>query len=210
MWASYRFVVIADVQEADGLKVIDLGAGHASSNETLAGRVLTALKSQELLNESVGAGYIDRKWPTALKESGAWPLSGLRQSFLNGSFTRLLDPDATLKGKVTRIRRQRRFRFGVGSKPDGNVRPCLVQELVSPDEIMFDGSAFLLTKAKAKQLKTAAGHCRPGQEPEQGHARYHAEEEETKPGEEETVRPSRALRIAGDVPPEIWNRVGTN
>src|SRR5262249_26871759 len=47
------------------------------------------------------ASYMDGKWPEALKESGAWPLSGLRQSFLNGSFTRLLDPDATLKAKIT-------------------------------------------------------------------------------------------------------------
>ncbi|MFZ3376258.1 MAG: hypothetical protein WA183_11955, partial [Chthoniobacterales bacterium] len=119
VWASYRFVVISDNQASDGLQVIDLGAGHASSNETLPGRVLTALKSQELLNESVGAGYIDRKWPTALKESGAWPLSGLRQSFLNGSFTRLLDPDATLKGKITEFVDKGDFGLASGAKPDG-------------------------------------------------------------------------------------------
>ena len=46
-----------------------LGAGHASAAETLCGRVITALRSQALLNESVGAGYIDRNWPPALKES---------------------------------------------------------------------------------------------------------------------------------------------
>jgi hypothetical protein len=37
--------------------------------------VLAALKGQGLLNETVGAGYIQRKWPPALSESGAWPLS---------------------------------------------------------------------------------------------------------------------------------------
>jgi hypothetical protein len=81
VWAGYRFVVLADNQEADGLNAIDLGAGHASAAETLCGRVITALKSKALLNESVGAGYLDRNWPPALKDAGAWPLASLRQSF---------------------------------------------------------------------------------------------------------------------------------
>jgi len=34
---GYRYVVIFDSREPDGLKVIDLGAGHASSGETLCG-----------------------------------------------------------------------------------------------------------------------------------------------------------------------------
>ncbi|HEX9593965.1 MAG TPA: DUF499 domain-containing protein, partial [bacterium] len=66
VWGDYRFAVVADGQEADGLKVIDLGAGHSSSGETLCGRVIAALKSEALLNESVGAGYIERNWPPAL------------------------------------------------------------------------------------------------------------------------------------------------
>jgi hypothetical protein len=210
VWASYRFVVIADGQEADGLKVIDLGAGHASSNETLAGRVLTALKSQELLNESVGAGYIDRKWPSALKESGAWPLSGLRQSFLNGSFTRLLDPDATLKGKVTEFVDRGDFGLASGAKPDGTYERIWFQELISPDEITFDGSVFLLTKAKAKQLKAAATESpQPTGETGETPPITTTEEEEANPGEEERTKPAKVFRITGNIPPEIWNRIGT-
>lgn len=70
--------------------MIDLGAGHSSSGETLCGRVIAARKSEALLNESVGAGYIELNWPPALKDSGAWPLASLRQSFRNGSLTRLV------------------------------------------------------------------------------------------------------------------------
>ena len=93
--------------------MIDLGAGHSSSGETLCGRVIAALKSEALLNESVGAGYIERNWPPALKDSGAWPLASLRQSFLNGSLTRLVDPDAILKAKIVEFVSQRRFWLGV-------------------------------------------------------------------------------------------------
>ena len=78
--------VISDNQEPDGLKVIDLGAGHSSGSETLCGRVITALKSQALLNESVGAGYIERNWPPALKESGYWPLGKSKAEFLEWLF----------------------------------------------------------------------------------------------------------------------------
>jgi len=45
-------------------------------------RIIGALKTEALLNDSVGAGYIDHHWPPALKESGAWPLTSLRRSFL--------------------------------------------------------------------------------------------------------------------------------
>src|SRR5205814_162852 len=100
VWGGYRFAVVADGQEPDRLKVIDLGAGHSSSGETLCGRVIAALKSEALLNESVGAGYIERNWPPALQKSAAWPLGSLRQSFLDGSLTRLVDPDKTLRSKI--------------------------------------------------------------------------------------------------------------
>src|SRR5262249_46191198 len=45
VWGDYRFAVLSDASAEDGLKVIDLGAGHSSSGETLCGRVVAALKS---------------------------------------------------------------------------------------------------------------------------------------------------------------------
>lgn len=45
VWGDYRFAIVADGQESDGLKVIDLGAGLSSSGETLCGRVISALQS---------------------------------------------------------------------------------------------------------------------------------------------------------------------
>src|SRR5262245_14554882 len=119
VWGGYRFAVVADGQEADGLKVIDLGAGHSSSGETLCGRVIGALKSEALLNESVGAGYIERNWPPALKDTGAWPLASLRQSFLNGSLTRLVDPDAILRNKLVEFVGRGDFGLASGPKTDG-------------------------------------------------------------------------------------------
>jgi hypothetical protein len=220
VWASYRYVVLADSAEADGLKVIDLGAGHASQGETLCGRVITALKSQGLLNEGVGSGYIERNWPTALKESGAWPLTGLRQSFLNGTLTRLPDADTILRKRIGEFVEKGDFGLASGQTADGYERVWF-KEWVSPDEISFEPNVFLLTKAKAQALKSRP--TGPTKDPifdtqvtDQGSGGGSATEtdaatltEEDEGEDEVVVTPSvRTLRVAGTVPTEVWNRLG--
>ncbi len=220
VWGSYRFVVIADHQESDGLKTIDLGVGHASSGETLCGRVISALKSEALLNESVGAGYIDRNWPPALKESGAWPLASLRRSFLNGSLTRLVDPDTILRGKIVEFVEKGDFGLASGQKADGTYERVWFHEAISSDEVEFESGIFLLTKAKAQALKAGipelalpaapgAAQAGPGPEPrspilvpEPGPGL--APDPEPTPG-----TPTKTIRLIGAVPPEMWNRLGT-
>ena len=209
VWGGYRFVIIADNQESDGLKTIDLGAGHSSASETLCGRIISALKSQALLNESVGAGYIERNWPPALKGSGAWPLSSLRQSFLNGSLTRLLDPDATLRSKIVEFVSKGDFGLASGSKPDGSYDRIWFTEDVDWADVTFDSGVFLLLKSKAKALK-----ARPEPQPKPGPEPETTQTTEPSPGATPEPKPSpaetsRTFRIAGDIPPEIWNRLGT-
>ena len=210
VWGDYRFAVVADGQEADGLKVIDLGAGHSSSGETLYGRVIAALKSEALLNESVGAGYI-RNWPPALKESGAWPLASLRQSFLNGSLTRLVDPDVILRGKIVEFVSRGDFGLASGRKADGSYERLWFQELLAPDEVAFETAVFLLRKATAQALKSgvpASPSTAPGPEPAPTTTLTPAPA--PGPGPEPTPSAAtRTLRLVGTVPPEIWNRLGT-
>jgi len=211
VWGGYRFVVLSDSQEPDGLKIIDLGAGHASGAETLCGRVIAALKSQALLNESVGAGYIDRNWPPALKQSGAWPLSSLRQSFLNGSLTRLLDPDIVLRTKIVDFVSSSKGDFGLASGPkaDGTYERIWFQEQISPDEVAFDAGVFLLTKAKAKALKNMGEIGTPPAPPEKPDLIPSREPQVQSPLAPPTSAQTRILRIVGTIPPEIWNRLGT-
>ncbi len=207
VWGGYRFVVIADHREADGLKPIDLGAGHSSSGETLCGRVIAALKSAALLNESVGAGYIERNWPPALRESGAWPLASLRQSFLNGSLTRLLDPDATLRGKIVEFVGRGDFGLASGQRPDGTYERVWFQELVAADEVAFESGVFLLTKAKAQALEAGVPVPAPGPGPQPG-LPMPGPGPGPAPGPGPDVR-SKTIRLVGAVPPEVWNRLGT-
>jgi hypothetical protein len=211
VWSNYRYVVLADDKQPDRLAEIDLGAGHASSGESLSGRIITALKSGALLNESVGAGYLERNWPPALKESGAWPLTSLRQSFLNGSLTRLVDPDSVLQTKIVEFVDRGDFGLASGQKRDGTYERVWFNEPIGSDEITFEAGVFLVLKAKATALATPP---EPELEPEP------KPPFELKPKEEIPSVPGsvpvpksepakRTLRVAGEVPPELWNRLGT-
>ena len=218
VWGDYRFVVIADASAPDGLASIDLGAGHSSSSESLCGRVISALKSSALLNESVGAGYLERNWPPALKESGAWPLVSLRQSFLDGSLTRLVDPDGVLCRKIVEFVGKGDFGLGSGRGADGRFERVSFREIVAPEDVMFDPDVYLLTRVSAEQLKapTAPDTETPAEEvsddPVGGSTG-------PGPGPDVSVDPQppvslvpsarKSLRIHGDIPPEIWNRLGT-
>jgi hypothetical protein len=203
VWGDYRFAILADGQETDGLKVIDLGAGHSSSGETLCGRVIAALTSEALLNESVGAGYVERNWPPALKESGAWPLASLRQSFLNGSLTRLVHPDATLRDKVVEFVNRGDFGLASGRKPDGNYERVWFKEPLGTEEVAFEADVFLLRKNVAQALR-AGGPPEPLPTPPPA----------PEPGRAPGAIPltdvaTKTLRLVGTVPPEVWNRLGT-
>jgi hypothetical protein len=208
VWGDFRFAILADTQEADGLKVIDLGAGHSSSGETLCGRVLAALKAEALLNESVGAGYLERNWPPALKAEGAWPLASLRQSFLNGALTRLLDPDVVLRSKLVEFVERGDFGLASGKRSDGTFERVWFRELIPADEVAFESDVILLRKVTAEALKsgipapsspsTPAGPLLP-------------QPTIPSPALPPAVAPTvdtRTLRVVGTVPPEVWNRLG--
>lgn len=207
VWAGYRFIVLADNSQSDGLHVIDLGAGHASASETLCGRIVTALKSQALLNESVGAGYIDRNWPPALQDSGAWALTSLRQSFLNGALTRIIDPDTVLRNKIVEFVGNRDFGLASEQKADGTFEHVWFGELIAPEEVSFEPDVFLLRKSKAAALKAKPTKA-PAPDDTRG-VQLPEESEEEAPEGPEVGTQTATLRLVGTVPLELWNRLGT-
>ena len=212
VWASYRFVTLGDSQAENGLKTIDLGAGYSRGNDTLTERVIAALKANALLNESVGAGYIERNWPPALRDSGAWPLGSLRQSFLNGSLTRLLDPDRVLRQKIAEFVENGDFGLASGEKQPGEFARVWYQETPPSDEVTFDSSTFLVTKARAQQLKAKPEEpIEPEPEPVPNDRRAPGAEPLPPPtGKQQPMpMPQKAtLRLRGTVPLESWNMVG--
>jgi hypothetical protein len=204
VWAGYRFVVLSDAQQPDRLKVIDLGAGHSSSSETLCGRIIAALKSQGLLNETVGAGYIERNWPPAFKDVGAWPMVSLRQSFLDGALTRLIDPDRIIRQQVAGWVQNGDFGLASGDRDGNHFQTVWFEESVGQEEIVYEPGVFLLTKDRARVLRLAPAP----QPPDPPTTTPTPVEPEGEVATAESAPGIAMLRVAGTIPPEAWNRFG--
>jgi choline dehydrogenase-like flavoprotein len=208
VWSGYRFVVVSDAKAPTGLKVIDLGAGHSSERETLCGRMIAALKNEGLLNEGIGTGYIDRHWPPAFKESGAWPVGSLRQSLLNGTLTRLIDPDTVLRARIAEFVSAGEFGLASGAEPEGKYRRIWFREDVSPTEITFEADVYLLTKALAEKLKSPEASPVTPPTPEPAVPQKPAIPESPHPDADGSGAHA-IIAVVGSIPVEQWNRLGT-
>ena len=217
VWASYRFAALLDNQADDGLKVIDLGIGHAGNGTNLRSRIVAALKSEALLSDTVSAGHIGRNWPPAFEESGTWPLSSLRQSFLNGALTRLPDPDSVLQGKIPEFVQLGEFGLASGEVTGGGYERIWYAEAVAAEEVAFENGVFLLTKAKAEELQRRTIIIETPEPPGPHHGNGDGQPDPVDPGptpDPPTPVPpppnqKAKLSLAGSVPRESWNRVGT-
>ena len=213
VWAAYRYVVLYDTNAQSGVTVIDLGAGHANAGETLTGRVISTLKSRALLNDSPGSGYLVRRWPEPFKKSGAWPVSALRQAFLNGTMERLLEPDEYIRHKFPEFIFNGDFGYASGAQEGGYYRIWFKEEL-RQDEISFDSDVYLLLPAVAKELsanaaqpKVIVGPIEPQTPQPPGEIKGPLFPSPA--GEPIAPTPSkRTITIRGEIPTEVWNRLG--
>src|SRR5271166_2258973 len=217
VWATYRYVVLYDAKSDSGITVIDLGAGHSSQGETLSGRVITTLKSRALLNESPGAGYLERRWAEPFKKSGAWPVSALRQAFLNGTLERLLEPDSYLKSKLPEFVMKGDFGYASGAQGDEYSRVWF-RELLPQEEISFDSDVYLLLAKRAVELK--AGTAKPtevisdtsvtvtGDKGRGGGDGLFAQCSDDESMLTHTKERFATITLRGDIPTEVWNRLG--
>ena len=156
----------------------------------------------------MGAGYLDRNWPPAFEDTGAWPLTSLRQSFLTGALTRLIDPDAVLRRQILAFVSHGDFGFASGRTEDGGFQRLWYAEPLGPEEVSFDADVFLLTKSKAEALRARADDPI---EPEPQPPPRPGPEAEPEPKPRPRPRPDSSdtiLQLAGSVPPEVWNRIG--
>ena len=213
VWAGYRYVVLYDPKAESGVTVIDLGAGHANAGETLSGRVISTLKSRALLNDSPGAGYLVRRWPEPFKKSGAWPVSALRQAFLNGTMERLLEPDDYIRHKFPEFIFNGDFGYASGAQEGGYYRIWFKEEL-RQDEISFDSDVYLLLPEVAKKLTANATQPTVIVSPidpkiPDPTGIINGPLFPTTPDDATTPTPAkRTITIRGEIPTEVWNRLG--
>jgi len=221
IWASYRYIALyTKKQDKHNLHVIDLGQGHSSSCISLSERIITALKSQALLNDSVGISYLERYWPKAFIEKGTWPLKSLRQSFLDGSLTRLVDPDAVLKSKIHDFVYKGDAGLISRSNADSSGFHLWFKEDLDPSEIMFVSEVCLVMASKVYLYKPKE---EPFPQPDFGNGIKAPELDEdgirigtsngkgSVTGQEESdfqhEQPCiEIIKLNGELPYELWNK----
>jgi hypothetical protein len=213
VWAGYRYIAVFDAGAESGIKSIDLGAGHANSGETLTGRVISTLRSRALLNDSPGASYLERKWPEPFKKCGAWPISALRQAFLNGTMERVLEPDLYIKNKLPEFVMRGDFGYASGAQGAGYSR-LWFNEMLPQEEISFDSDVYLLLPKVAQELKSGAS--KPAvivEEPippttSTSGASLFPSDGFTSTEAAPAVAQQQLVTLRGEIPTEVWNRLG--
>ncbi len=215
IWASYRYIALyTKKQDNHNLHVIDLGQGHSSANISLSERIISAIKSQALLNDSVGISYLERFWPQAFIEKGAWPLKSLRQSFLDGSLTRLADPDTVLKSKIHDFVYKGDAGLISKSHADSSGFHLWFKEDLDPSEIMFVSEVCLVMKSKVGLYKPKE---EPVPQPNLGNGITTPDTDEPGTGSGTGIHPVHpeslhgqpyieTIKLNGELPYELWNK----
>ena len=221
IWASYRYIALyTKNQENHNLHIIDLGQGHSSASISLSDRIITALKSQAILNESVGIGYLERYWPQAFIDKGAWPLKSLRQSFLDGSLTRLADPDAVLKSKIHDFVYKGDAGLISSSSTDGQGYHLWFKEDIDPSEIMFVSEVSLVMAKKVDLYKPKdepgpqtdpnGGVMPPEPEGDGQGSGTDSDTDSTYGQGQHDPQPElhriETIKLSGELPYELWNK----
>jgi hypothetical protein len=156
VWSSYNHLLLWDASTAK-LKDIVLGQLHPSEAGSITSAILARLRHDSLLSREIGASYIERNWPPALKESGAWPLASLKTAFFQGQFKRLEKADDALAElTVTRAVSPGVVGPGLRQRRQTAFDRVWLKEPVEVADITFDYDTYLLTAAKAKALKQGA------------------------------------------------------
>ncbi len=149
---------------------------------------------------------------SALRLAGR-PLTGLRQSFLDGSLTRLVGPDAVLRRRIVEFIGTGAVGLASGTMADGGYERIWHAGPVGAEEVAFEPNIFLLTKARSEEIQ-APTVPRPQlvSDADTPTLPTPGPDAEQEPGNEnephKTAAPVR-LRLTGVVPSEIWNRLGT-
>jgi hypothetical protein len=163
---------------------------------------------------------LERKWPEPFKKSGAWPLSALRQAFLNGTLERVLDPDIYLRNRLPEFVMRGDFGFASGQKGEGGYSRVWHQEMLPSEEIAFDSDVYLLLSKTAEGLKAAkttvlvlelqAQAATAGADAS-GFGSGSLVDVQMQPAsrpEAAAAPKSCTLRIYGEIPTEVWQRLG--
>jgi len=206
VWSGYNHLLLWDGREGV-LRDVTLGQLHPSEAKNITSAILARLRHESLLTGEIGASYIERNWPPALKEAGTWPLAGLKAAFFQGHFTRLEKADDALRQTICRAVDQGVLGLASG-KDTAAFDRVWFKEPVESVEVTFDNDTYLLRVDRAKELKETGGKPVPPTPPPGGEKPKPPEPPEP-PEQPEPPKPPKPTELAvsweGDLAREQWN-----
>jgi hypothetical protein len=207
VWSSYNHLLLWDANQGK-LKDVPLSQLHPSEAKSITSAILARLRHDSLLSREIGASYIERNWPPALKESGTWPLASLKAAFFQGYFTRLEKAEDALRQTIARAVSQGTLGLACGKDANQFDRVWSKEAVELPD-ITFDYETYLLTAKKAKALKEGGAEPTTGKPPPTAKPATVSPPPELPlgqtPGQQPTQPPSPVVSWQGQLKREQWN-----
>jgi hypothetical protein len=196
VWRAYRRVLL--LGEDNELQEVDLGLLHSSAAESLVGFIVSRLKQDGLLEESVGPDFLVRNWPPALEE---WNTKAVRDAFFaSPKFPRLLDPNV-LKETIARGVQEGKFGYR-GSQS----MPIVIDEpSFRAEDVEISDQVVLLPRNKAVALKGTLPSPTEGEYAPQLAKEPKTAQKELSATPELTSPPIKSkLAWEGELPPQKW------
>ena len=202
IWRAYRRVLL--LGEDNELREVDLGLLHPSAAESLVSLIVSRLKQEGLLEETISPDFLVRHWPPALEE---WSTKAVRDAFFaSPSFPRLLNPEAL---KETIARGVREGKFGYASRAYGEYRGVAIEDPAFKEEdVELSEEVVLIPREKALGLKERpAPPVGPGPSPPSP-GQIAEKDQSVGPHLETTPSPPVRLRLSwrGALPPQKWTQ----
>jgi hypothetical protein len=202
VWRAYRRVLL--LGEENELREVDLGLLHPSAAESLVGLIISRLKQEGLLEETISPDFLVRHWPPAMEE---WSTKTVRDTFFaSPRFPRLLNPEA-LKGAIARGVRE--GKFGYASRSYGEYRGVAIEDPTFKEEdVELSEEVVLLPREKALGLKKQPAHPIGPETPQPSSDRIAKEDQSLGPHPGAKPSPPVRLRLSwkGPLPPQKWTQ----
>jgi hypothetical protein len=127
---------------------------------------------------------------------------------------RLLEPDTYLRNKLPEFVMRGDFGYASGATGSGYTRVWF-KELLPQEEISFDSDVYLLLPKVAQELKEGGSlpvvvvtEPSPAATPTEPGGTLFTPPTTGEPGATTPVSPRRTVTIRGEIPTEVWNRLG--
>ncbi len=207
VWQAYKNVFLLD--DGNQLRRIDLGKINSGAADSLADLIVSRLRQQDLLTDSVSLNTLMRNWPPALPE---WTTRSLRDAFYaSPKFPRLSNPDIV---KTTIARGVTEGQLAYAGRRGDKYEPFVFRKQTSASEIELGDDLVVLRREDAEKIQAAIDLGQPAKPssipPKQSISQQMLWVRDSVSPKEvaspDSTRSVRGFQWEGDVPWQKWSQ----